>query len=661
MLTGAPVEVHAEAVGDGLAGHGGRSLADDEDLADLLRLEVLYEGLRQDVRPEVEVDLLFPVLLLPDAVLAAQGLADRLGRLGDLLEKEVGEGAPVDVAGGDLGLLDHGLREPHGMPVVAERPDAGKPARRVLVEDEDLPGGLGVLGVAGPLAVHLDEARRALHEAVELRGKEVLVLAQAHEEGLSAALEGEVDLSRLHVAGQRDGVGALEVIHGQPEGLLEGLARQEVALDLQGDDFRVRGDLGGDLVAVGRLEERAQHLVVVDVAVEDDADRPAARPVGRVELHPGDDLIGERRSDRRGDRAQARRRDLPVGALRAEGVAADGVAVLLGDGAHGGPAGVGEGRLRDRGLAGEGAEDAIRADCLAELADVLAELADDGGRLVDEREVDAAVGVAVVGHMDGPVQKVALDGAPAEVVVKPLAPDLFDDAAQGFAVFQRERELDSRRVPSPDLEPVDAVEQEVDPGVFDEALRGDLLDAVGAGQVQDLFDVGEDVLLEAPEDVLQEDETAVDDLHLRRGKASGLGLEQALLPGQKCRHLGNEGLKGRCLAGIEEKGLEMGFLPQEHEVPLHLLERANACEVPLGLDLARDHPRERGLADCGEMLCEVGAGVDCKGLRTFLDGQDAGDAAAQERGVHREENDREGQGPDGGCGRERDAIAGETR
>ena len=208
----------------------------------------------------------------------------------------------------------------------------------------------------------------------------------------------------------------------------------------------------------------------------------------------------------------------------------------------------------------------------------------------------------------------------------------------------RERELDSRRVPSPNLEPVDAVEQEVDPGVFDEALRGELLDAVGAGQVQDLFDVGEDVLLEAPEDVLQEDETAVDDLHLRRGKASGFGLEQALLPGQKCRHLGNEGLKGRCLGGIEEKGLEMGFLPQEHEVPLHLLERANACEVPFGLDLSRDHPRERGLADCGEMLCEVGAGVDCKGLRTFLDGQDAGDAAAQERGVHREEDDREGRG-----------------
>ena len=252
---------------------------------------------------------------------------------------------------------------------------------------------------------------------------------------------------------------------------------------------------------------------------------------------------------------------------------------------------MGEGRFRDRGLAGEGVEDAIRADCLAELADVLAELADDGGRLVDKRKIDAAVGVAVVGHEDGSVQQIALDGAPAEVLVEPLAPDLFDDPVQGFAVFQRERELDSRRVPSPHLEPVDAVEQEVDPGVFDEALRGDLLDALGAGQVQDLFDVGEDVLLEAPEDVLQEDETAVDDLHLRRGEASGLGLEQALLPGQKCRHLGNEGLKGRCLAGIEEKGLEMEFLPQEHEVPLHLLERANACEVPFGLDLSRDHPR----------------------------------------------------------------------
>ena len=37
--------------------------------------------------------------------LAAQGLAERRRRLGDLLQQEVGEVAAVDVAGGDLGVL----------------------------------------------------------------------------------------------------------------------------------------------------------------------------------------------------------------------------------------------------------------------------------------------------------------------------------------------------------------------------------------------------------------------------------------------------------------------------------------------------------------------------------------------------------------------------
>ena len=146
----------------------------------------------------------------------------------------------------------------------------------------------------------------------------------------------------------------------------------------------------------------------------------------------------------------------------------------------------------------------------------------------------------------------------AKVLVESLAPDLFDDPVQGFPVIQCERNLDSRRVPSPHLQPVDAVQQEVDPGKLYEALRGECLDTVGTGQVEGLSDVGEDVLLEAPQDVLQEDEAAVDDLHLSRGKTSGFGLEQALLAGQKHRHLGDQGLKGRCLAGLKKRAWKWG-------------------------------------------------------------------------------------------------------
>ena len=213
---------------------------------------------------------------------------------------------------------------------------------------------------------------------------------------------------------------------------------------------------------------------------------------------------------------------------------------------------MGEGRLEGDGQAGEGVKDAVLAMVSRSFRTFSAQFADDRGGLVDEGEVDAAVGVAVVGHEDGPIQQIVLDGAPAVILVEPLAPNPFKDPRQDCRVFQRESNLDARRVAPPNLQPVDAVQQKIDPGVFDEALGGELFGTPGAGQIKDFFDVGKDIVREAPENVLQEDEAAVDDLHLRCGKAPGLRFQETLLPVEEFRHLGMKLCRAAALTGLKK-------------------------------------------------------------------------------------------------------------
>ena len=87
-----------------LPGDVGGALPDHLDAIDATVPQALAHGggehvvAQRDVQPAVAVD-----------ELAAQRLAEAVGGLGDLLEEEVRVGAAIDVAGGDLRLLELGL------------------------------------------------------------------------------------------------------------------------------------------------------------------------------------------------------------------------------------------------------------------------------------------------------------------------------------------------------------------------------------------------------------------------------------------------------------------------------------------------------------------------------------------------------------------------
>jgi hypothetical protein len=74
-------------------------------------------------------------------------------------------------------------------------------------------------------------------------------------------------ICRGQVGVHGDGVGSLEIVDRQPEGLGHIDAGSQVVLDLQRDDLGVRGDRIGN-PAPGCFHGRFQFQIVVDVAVE---------------------------------------------------------------------------------------------------------------------------------------------------------------------------------------------------------------------------------------------------------------------------------------------------------------------------------------------------------------------------------------------------------
>ena len=166
--------------------------------------------------PRLKRTFFFPSFSDFDAVLAAQGLADGEGRFGDLLEKEMGVVAAVDIPRRDLGLLDHRLPPARsGCSVVVECPlMPASPPAGVLIEDEDLAGRLGVVRAGWLLAVHLDESGTFLPPGRRAPRRRDTGRAQAHIDRLAAALQGEEDLARFQVAHHGDGVGPFEIADG---------------------------------------------------------------------------------------------------------------------------------------------------------------------------------------------------------------------------------------------------------------------------------------------------------------------------------------------------------------------------------------------------------------------------------------------------------------
>ena len=190
------------------AGDVGGALADGEDPGDRAVGEAAG-GWRRGKRGLGQHDLELAVGPLDEA--AAQRLAEADRRLGDLLEQEVRELAPVDVAGRDLGrddvVLGHGQRRA----VVGDPLDALERAGAIAVEQEDLaPAGVGVVGVGRGLAVHADVARRLLDQAVGLGRHDVGVAGEADVERLARAAEGEEQRVGPVGDGGGDGHRALE-------------------------------------------------------------------------------------------------------------------------------------------------------------------------------------------------------------------------------------------------------------------------------------------------------------------------------------------------------------------------------------------------------------------------------------------------------------------
>jgi hypothetical protein len=94
-----------------------------------------------------------------------------------------------------------------------------------------------------------------------------MVVGQPHENGLAAAPLGQEKFTRGQVRMHGDGVGSLEIVYRQPEGLGHVDAGSQVVLDLQRDDLGVRGDRGWN-PAPGGFHGRFEFDIVVDVAVE---------------------------------------------------------------------------------------------------------------------------------------------------------------------------------------------------------------------------------------------------------------------------------------------------------------------------------------------------------------------------------------------------------
>ena len=173
-----------------LAGHVGRALADHLDAVDAAVAQPLAHAGREHVVAQRDVQRTVAV-----DELAAERLAEAVGRLGDLLEEEVRVRAAVDVAGGDLRVLEVGVGDREHGAVVGLAHDAVEGAGAGSVEHHDLPAaGVGVVGVGRGVAVEPQVARRELHQPVGLRRDDVAAIGQPDVERLAAAAQREQEV-----------------------------------------------------------------------------------------------------------------------------------------------------------------------------------------------------------------------------------------------------------------------------------------------------------------------------------------------------------------------------------------------------------------------------------------------------------------------------------
>jgi hypothetical protein len=264
----------------------------------------------------------------------------------------------IDIPGGDFRVFDVRVGEHDRGAVVVHGRDAGQSAGGSLIEHEDLTLGFALLALHHLLTVHLHEILRFFDEPVNLGSRHVMVVGQPHENGLAAAPLGHEKFTRGQVRVHGDGVGSLEIVYRQPEGLGHVDAGSQVVLDLQRDNLGVRGDWGWN-PAPGGFHGRFEFDIVVDVAVE-------------TGVNDGTALQGGTRN----------------GIVHR-------VAVGLGDGTHGGPSGMGGYGVKRMGCSGDLLQDLILLNLLPQEADVISQAADLGSDLIDQRQ--SHVGFVAVG------------------------------------------------------------------------------------------------------------------------------------------------------------------------------------------------------------------------------------------------------------------------
>ena len=177
-----------------------------------------------------------------------------LGLLGDLLEHEVREPAPLDVGEAEGNLLD-ALAD--GGPFQGPRLEA------VPVEERRFP------------VVEVDDVPRVRHERGGIACNERAVFSQPQDNG--AAVPGHEDFSRFPRVHRRNAVRADKQLHRPEESRGKIRLGLEELLDEVGDHFRI--GFTGEGVTLA-LERRAEGSVVFDDAVVDDGHPPRAVSVG---------------------------------------------------------------------------------------------------------------------------------------------------------------------------------------------------------------------------------------------------------------------------------------------------------------------------------------------------------------------------------------------
>ena len=191
--------------GEALPGHVRAALTDHQHPPDRPRTQPLENRGREGLGRQAHVE---PAVAFDDP--AAQGLAERVGRLGHLLEEVVGRVAARDVARRDLRRLQLGVGDRQRAPVVGAATEPGDRAGAARVDHDDLALRCRVPRLEHGLAVEAEVPLALLDHAVRLARDDEAVVADADVERLAAAPQREQDLVRVGAGDGPDRDRALE-------------------------------------------------------------------------------------------------------------------------------------------------------------------------------------------------------------------------------------------------------------------------------------------------------------------------------------------------------------------------------------------------------------------------------------------------------------------